>query len=187
MNPCCRHCYQLTCATRRAVPRHRDIIKAQKIREQLGSSLSMLGVTVTQTLRHQTRGGEWVRRIKPLRIRDSHICTTRADSDTQTNAPAITCDGQTLSFRQLHERTNRMARGLLARGIKLGDFVTIGGRGGRTGHLKIVTGARIAAKAGLMRDVPAGATVCGIPAVPIADFMRQTAILQRLGRKKDGR
>ncbi|MBV9419616.1 MAG: AMP-binding protein, partial [Alphaproteobacteria bacterium] len=41
------------------------------------------------------------------------------------NAPAITCEGQTLTFRELHKRTNRMARGLIARGVKLGDFVTI--------------------------------------------------------------
>ncbi len=59
--------------------------------------------------------------------------------------------------------------------------------GGLAGHLHIGAGARIAAKSGLMRDVPAGTTVSGIPAVPIADFMRQTAILQRLGKKKDGR
>jgi UDP-3-O-[3-hydroxymyristoyl] glucosamine N-acyltransferase len=70
---------------------------------------------------------------------------------------------------------------------RLGDFVMIGGQGGLAGHLNIGAGARIAAKAGLMRDVPAGGTVSGIPAVPIADFMRQTAVLQRLGRKKDGR
>jgi len=70
---------------------------------------------------------------------------------------------------------------------RLGDFVMIGGQGGLAGHLQIGSGARIAAKAGLMRDVRAGATVSGIPAVPIADFMRQTAVLQRLGRKKDGR
>jgi len=70
---------------------------------------------------------------------------------------------------------------------RLGDFVMIGGQGGLAGHLAIGTGARIAAKAGLMRDVPAGTTVSGIPAVPIADFMRQTAVLQRLGRRKDGR
>jgi UDP-3-O-[3-hydroxymyristoyl] glucosamine N-acyltransferase len=70
---------------------------------------------------------------------------------------------------------------------RLGDYVMIGGQGGLAGHLDIGARARIAAKAGLMRDVPAGATVCGIPAVPIAEFMRQTAVLQRLGRKKDGR
>jgi UDP-3-O-[3-hydroxymyristoyl] glucosamine N-acyltransferase len=70
---------------------------------------------------------------------------------------------------------------------RLDDFVMVGGQGGLAGHLHIGAGARIAAKAGLMRDVPAGTTVSGIPAVPIVDFMRQTAVLQRLGRKKDGR
>jgi hypothetical protein len=38
----CRHCYRLTYATRQAVPRHRHIIKAQKIRQQLGASVSLL-------------------------------------------------------------------------------------------------------------------------------------------------
>ena len=38
----CRHCYRLTYATRQALPRHRHIIKAQKIRRQLGGSPSML-------------------------------------------------------------------------------------------------------------------------------------------------
>ena len=70
---------------------------------------------------------------------------------------------------------------------RLDDFVMIGGQGGLAGHLQIGAGARIAAKSGLMRDVPAGTTVSGIPAVPIADFMRQTSALQRLGRKRDGR
>jgi UDP-3-O-[3-hydroxymyristoyl] glucosamine N-acyltransferase len=70
---------------------------------------------------------------------------------------------------------------------KLGDFVMAGGQAGLAGHLRIGAGARIAAKAGLMRDVEAGATVCGSPAIPIASFMRQTAILQRLAKKKDVR
>lgn len=41
------------------------------------------------------------------------------------NAPAITCEEVTLTWAQLHKRTNRMARGMAARGVKLGDFVTI--------------------------------------------------------------
>jgi UDP-3-O-[3-hydroxymyristoyl] glucosamine N-acyltransferase len=70
---------------------------------------------------------------------------------------------------------------------KLDDFVMVGGQGGLAGHLHIGKGARIAAKSGLMRDVPAGATVCGSPAVPLAEFMRQTAVLQGLAKKKGGR
>jgi UDP-3-O-[3-hydroxymyristoyl] glucosamine N-acyltransferase len=66
---------------------------------------------------------------------------------------------------------------------RLDDFVMIGGQGGLAGHLHIGRGARIAAKSGLMRDVPAGETVCGSPAVPLAEFMRQTAVLQRLAKK----
>jgi UDP-3-O-[3-hydroxymyristoyl] glucosamine N-acyltransferase len=66
---------------------------------------------------------------------------------------------------------------------KLGDFVMAGGQAGIAGHLTIGPGARIAAKAGLMRDVPAGATVCGSPAMPVAEFFRQVAVVQRLAKK----
>jgi UDP-3-O-[3-hydroxymyristoyl] glucosamine N-acyltransferase len=67
---------------------------------------------------------------------------------------------------------------------RLDDFVMIGGQGGLAGHLHIGKGARIAAKSGLMRDVPAGETVCGSPAVPLTEFMRQTVVLQRLAKKR---
>ena len=70
---------------------------------------------------------------------------------------------------------------------KIGDFVMAGGQVGMAGHLKIGSGARIAAKSGVMRDIEAGATVCGSPAVPLAMFMKQAAILQRLAKKKDAR
>jgi UDP-3-O-[3-hydroxymyristoyl] glucosamine N-acyltransferase len=70
---------------------------------------------------------------------------------------------------------------------RLDDFVMIGGQGGLAGHLHIGSGARIAAKSGIMRDVPPGETVCGSPGVRLTEFMRQTAVLQRLAKKKDGR
>jgi bile acid-coenzyme A ligase len=41
------------------------------------------------------------------------------------DAPAVTAQGVTLTWSQLHRRSNRMARGLSARGVGLGDFVTI--------------------------------------------------------------
>jgi UDP-3-O-[3-hydroxymyristoyl] glucosamine N-acyltransferase len=68
---------------------------------------------------------------------------------------------------------------------RLDDYVMVGGQAGLAGHLHIGSGARIAAKSGLMRDVPAGETVCGSPAVPLTAFMRQTAVLQRLVKKKE--
>ena len=70
---------------------------------------------------------------------------------------------------------------------RLDDFVMVGGQGGLAGHLHIGSRARIAAKSGIMRDVAAGETVCGSPAVPLSEFMRQTAVLQGLARKKGGR
>jgi UDP-3-O-[3-hydroxymyristoyl] glucosamine N-acyltransferase len=69
---------------------------------------------------------------------------------------------------------------------QLEDFVMVGGQGGIAGHLLIGRGAQIAAKSGVMRDVAAGSVVCGAPAVPIGEFMRQTALLHRLAKKKDG-
>jgi UDP-3-O-[3-hydroxymyristoyl] glucosamine N-acyltransferase len=70
---------------------------------------------------------------------------------------------------------------------RLGDFVMAGGQAGFAGHLTIGSFARIAAKSGLMRDVAAGETVSGIPAVPMRLFMKQVAVLQHLVRKKNGR
>src|SRR5882757_9358504 len=55
----------------------------------------------------------------PIGTRMMEIAHERPD------APAITSQGITRTWGELHKRTNRMARGLLAKGVKLGDFVTI--------------------------------------------------------------
>ena len=67
---------------------------------------------------------------------------------------------------------------------KLGDFVAAGGQAGLAGHLNVGTGARIAAQAGVHKDIPAGETVGGTPAVPQMDWLRQSAALNRLIRRK---
>jgi bile acid-coenzyme A ligase len=41
------------------------------------------------------------------------------------DAWAVKCRDETRSWNELHRRTNRLARGLLARGVKHGDFLTI--------------------------------------------------------------
>jgi len=72
----------------------------------------------------------------------------------------------------------------MAGSTKLGDHVMTGGQVGIAGHLTIGAGARLAAKAGIMRDVAPGETVVGYPAVRWADFFRQIATVKRLARKK---
>jgi UDP-3-O-[3-hydroxymyristoyl] glucosamine N-acyltransferase len=78
-----------------------------------------------------------------------------------------------------------VAQAGLSGSSRLGDFVTVGGQAGLTGHLTIGAGARIGAQAGVMRDLPAGAAVGGSPAVPLMQWHRQTALLNRMTKKKD--
>ncbi|MBR82510.1 MAG: UDP-3-O-(3-hydroxymyristoyl)glucosamine N-acyltransferase [Magnetovibrio sp.] len=67
---------------------------------------------------------------------------------------------------------------------EIGDFVMIGGQAGLTGHLQIGSGSKIAAQSGVMRDVDPGTTVGGSPAKPMREWLREVAIIERLGKKK---
>ncbi len=71
----------------------------------------------------------------------------------------------------------------IAGSCTFGDYVVCGGQTGFADHLNIGSGAQIAAQSGIMRDVEPGAVVMGSPAVPIKDFMRQVAFLQKAGKK----
>ena len=62
----------------------------------------------------------------------------------------------------------------------LDDYVMMGGQVGIADHLKIGKGAKIAAKSGVSRDIPAGETVAGYPALPSRQWHRQTVALARL-------
>jgi UDP-3-O-[3-hydroxymyristoyl] glucosamine N-acyltransferase len=77
-----------------------------------------------------------------------------------------------------------IAQSGIAGSTRLGDHVIVAAQGGLTGHLTIGSGARIGAQAGVMRDVAPGESVVGAPAVPVKEFFRQVATVQRLSRKK---
>lgn len=63
---------------------------------------------------------------------------------------------------------------------KLGDFVMIGGQAGIAGHLQIGDGAKIAGKSGVTKDIPAGMTVAGFPAIKATEHWRNLAAIKRL-------
>ena len=66
---------------------------------------------------------------------------------------------------------------------EIGDFVMLGGKAGLGGHLNIGDGAQIAAKSGVMRDIEAGATVGGYPALPMREWLRGVAVVRKMANK----
>jgi len=61
-----------------------------------------------------------------------------------------------------------------------GDYVVIGGQAGLRDHVKIGTGARLSAMAGIVNDVPDGAVMLGIPATPEREQKLKLAALAKL-------
>jgi len=59
----------------------------------------------------------------------------------------------------------------------------LGGNVGLKDHLTIGDNVQIAARAGVMHDIPAGEIWSGIPAQPIRDHMRQISQLRKMVQK----
>ncbi|MBL8671350.1 MAG: UDP-3-O-(3-hydroxymyristoyl)glucosamine N-acyltransferase [Alphaproteobacteria bacterium] len=78
-----------------------------------------------------------------------------------------------------------VAQAGVAGSTHLGDYVVVGAQVGITGHLTIGDRARVAAQSGVMRDVSAGETVGGSPAVPQREWLRQCAWLNKASKRRD--
>ncbi len=68
----------------------------------------------------------------------------------------------------------------IAGSAQLGDGVMLGGGVGIAPHLRIGDRVRIAARAAVMKDIPAGETWGGYPAQEIRDALREEAALRKL-------
>jgi UDP-3-O-[3-hydroxymyristoyl] glucosamine N-acyltransferase len=68
--------------------------------------------------------------------------------------------------------------------VVIGDGCQLGGRAGLADHITIGAGARIAAAAGVMHNVPAGESWGGYPAKPVKRWLRETALLAQLARRR---
>lgn len=69
----------------------------------------------------------------------------------------------------------------------VGDGVQFGGRVGLKDHVHVGQGARIAAGAAVLSDVPGGETWAGYPSKPIKTWMRELAWLARSAQKRSGK
>jgi UDP-3-O-[3-hydroxymyristoyl] glucosamine N-acyltransferase len=65
----------------------------------------------------------------------------------------------------------------------LGDFVIVGGKTGVSDHVTVGDRARFAGLSGVARDMEGGRDYGGIPARPIREWHRETALVAKLARK----
>jgi UDP-3-O-[3-hydroxymyristoyl] glucosamine N-acyltransferase len=78
----------------------------------------------------------------------------------------------------------------IAGSTRIGDYTVIGGQVGIAGHLKIGAGVKIAAGSGVIKDIEAGKTVGGRPAINIRDWHRTTLMIEKMlseGQKNDSK
>ncbi|MBM3533698.1 MAG: UDP-3-O-(3-hydroxymyristoyl)glucosamine N-acyltransferase [Alphaproteobacteria bacterium] len=66
---------------------------------------------------------------------------------------------------------------------RLGNFVVLAGQVGLAGHLEIGDRSVVGPQSGITKDLPADSRVMGLPAMPMAEYARLSAMLKRMGRK----
>lgn len=73
-----------------------------------------------------------------------------------------------------------VAQVAVAGSCSIGDRAVLAGQSGMADHLHIGKDAILQGKAGAMRDVADGAVMTGVPCIPHTQFMKQTALTNRL-------
>ncbi|MCL2439080.1 MAG: UDP-3-O-(3-hydroxymyristoyl)glucosamine N-acyltransferase [Alphaproteobacteria bacterium] len=72
----------------------------------------------------------------------------------------------------------------IAGSTTIGDWSLIGPKAGINGHLTLGDRVQVGAGAGVIQNLNDGEIVSGYPAQPVADFLKQTAMLRRMIKEK---
>ncbi len=77
-----------------------------------------------------------------------------------------------------------VAQSGIAGSTTIGAGTVLAAQTGVAGHLNIGAGSQFAARSGVIRDMQAGGRYGGIPAIPVAQWLRQVVSLERLANRK---
>lgn len=78
------------------------------------------------------------------------------------------------------EHSMLVAQTGVAGSTRLGRYVALGGQAGVVGHIELGDGVQVAAASAVLQSVPAGETMAGYPARPVAQWRREQALTRRL-------
>ncbi len=81
---------------------------------------------------------------------------------------------------EVGENTVMAAQVGIAGSVKIGKHCMFGGQVGLAGHIKIADHVNFGAQSGVISDVKEPTTLLGAPAIPARNFMRSSAIFNRL-------
>ncbi|MBD3275752.1 MAG: UDP-3-O-(3-hydroxymyristoyl)glucosamine N-acyltransferase, partial [Candidatus Marinimicrobia bacterium] len=128
-----------------------------------------------------------IRQVGNVRIEDDVEIGSNCTIDRATLGETVIGAGSILDNQIQIGHNVKMGRGCvvvsqvgISGSTQLGDFVTIGGQSGIAGHIKIGDQATVASQAGVTKDVEAGKTVSGFPAVDHMDARKQKIYIRRL-------
>ncbi len=74
------------------------------------------------------------------------------------------------------------AQAAVAGSTIIGDYVAMGGQAGLGPHMKVGPAARIAGGSMAQTDLEGGIDYCGIPAIPIRDFLRTVRFMRKVSK-----
>jgi UDP-3-O-[3-hydroxymyristoyl] glucosamine N-acyltransferase len=137
------------------------------------------------------RGHVWVPQMGRVVLKDNvdvgcNACLDRGAIDDTVIGQGTKIDNLVQIGHNVRIGENCILAGLsgVAGSTIMGDWVLVGAQAGISGHLNIGSGSQIGAGAGVIQDLPPNSGVSGYPALPMRDFLKQSAMLRRMMKKK---